>query len=188
MIFTSVSLLLLGQLNLFSTLQDAFTFLLGGVFETWYTKNSYNGGFYSPINPFTGAPATDKADIATYFMIIYMIVNYVLMLQLAVSILTVTYRKYYEYENGLYYNELITVMPQFQYDDKFGCISCVWTPMHIVFPFLIPIIEYVDIFYKEDIPYLNDLVCKFFYLPVALAIITVFIFSNFSFIILAIFI
>jgi len=137
MIFTSVSLLLLGQLNLFSTLQDAFTFLLGGVFETWYTKNSYNGGFYSPINPFTGAPATDKADIAT---------------------------------------------------DKFGCISCVWTPMHIVFPFLIPIIEYVDIFYKEDIPYLNDLVCKFFYLPVALAIITVFIFSNFTFIILAIFI
>ena len=77
-------------------------------------------------------------------------------------------------------------MPQFQYDDKFGCISCVWTPMHIVFPILLPIIEYVDIFYKEDIPYLNDLVCKFFYFPIAMAIILVFICMDFALIIFGI--
>lgn len=58
--------------------------------------------------------------------------------------------------------------------------------MHVVFPILIPIIEYVDIFYKEDIPYLNDVICKFFYFPIAIAIVIIFVCIDFAVIILAI--
>ena len=58
--------------------------------------------------------------------------------------------------------------------------------MHVVFPILIPIIEYVDIFYKEDIPYLNDVICKFFYFPIAIAIVFIFVCIDFAVIILAI--
>ena len=65
---------------------------MGGIFENWSPENDYNGGFYSPISPRTGEGSTDKAQLATYIMILFMIINYIIMLLLAVSILTVTYR------------------------------------------------------------------------------------------------
>jgi hypothetical protein len=58
--------------------------------------------------------------------------------------------------------------------------------MHIVFPILLPLLEYVDIFYKEDIPYLNEIVCRFFYFPIAVAIVVSFLIFDLISVILSI--
>jgi hypothetical protein len=68
------------------------------------------------------------------------------MLNLVIAIITVVYGKYYECENGLYYDELIKVMPEYEYDDQYGFIVCAWTPLHAFFIVMIPIIEYTAIY------------------------------------------
>ena len=51
LLFTSVAFLLLGQLDLMSSsFQDPLIFFIGGIYGSWYTNNSYTGGFYSPIS------------------------------------------------------------------------------------------------------------------------------------------
>ena len=65
---------------------------------------------------------------------------------MAIAIISVTYGNYYEFENGLYYDELIRVMPEYEYDDQFGFIVCAWTPLHIFFIVMIPLIEYTAIY------------------------------------------
>lgn len=65
---------------------------------------------------------------------------------MAIAIISVTYGNYYEFENGLYYDELIRVMPEYEYDDYFGFIVCAWTPLHIFFIVMIPLIEYTAIY------------------------------------------
>ena len=65
---------------------------MGGIFENWSPKNDYNGGFFHPVSLKTGEGSTAKVQLATYIMILFMIINYIIMLLLAVSILTVTYR------------------------------------------------------------------------------------------------
>ena len=79
-------------------------------------------------------------------MVIFEFVNCVVLLSLAIAIICVTYGMFYEFENGLYYDELIRVMPEYQYDDKFGFIVCAWTPLHILFFAMIPLMEYTALY------------------------------------------
>ena len=75
-----------------------------------------------------------------------MLLNYVVMFNLVIAIIFVIYKIYYQCENGLFYNELIRVMPEYEYDDCFGFIVCAWTPLHILFIFMIPLMEYSAIY------------------------------------------
>lgn len=89
-----------------------------------------------------------------------------------------TYNIYSNYENGLFYNELLNILAEYEYDNKFGFISCSYTPIYIFFPILIPVFEYYDIFYEEDVKELNETICNLLYFPIFIIIISFFFFLN----------
>ena len=70
-----------------------------------------------------------------------------MLMQLGIAIISVTYSNYYKCENGLFYDELIKVMPEFEYDNEYGFIVCAWTPLHALFILMIPFIEYTAIWH-----------------------------------------
>ena len=80
-------------------------------------------------------------------------------MQLGIAIISVTYSNYYKCENGLFYDDLIKVMPEFEYDDEYGFIVCAWTPLHAFFILMIPFIEYTAIRHPSDLRKINDMFC-----------------------------
>ena len=100
------------------------------------------------------------------------------MCNLAISILTVTYEIYSHLENGLFYNELLNILAEYEYDNKFGFLSCSYTPIYIFFPIIIPVFEYYDLFYEEDVNELNETICNLLYFPIFIIIICVFVCIN----------
>ena len=73
-------------------------------------------------------------------MIVFMICNNILMLNIAIAIIIVSFNLHNENENGLFYDKLIWEMSGYEYDDEFGFIVCEWTPLHNFLIFMIPII------------------------------------------------
>jgi len=97
---------------------------------------------------------------------------------MAVSILEVGFRILSKIENGLFYNELINILAEYEYDDRFGFVSCSYTPIHIFFPVIIPVFEYYDLLYEDDVSELNDTLCNIIYFPVFITIMLIFLTGN----------
>ena len=62
--------------------------------------------------------------IGRYFMIIFLLINTVLMLNFVIAILSSTYKNYESIQVGLYYNVLIELFAKLSWDDEWGALVC----------------------------------------------------------------
>jgi hypothetical protein len=58
----------------------------------------------------------------------FLILNFVIILNLVIAILSTTYEQYSEYKRGLYYDSQIGVVPRQATDSKYGAMTCAHGP------------------------------------------------------------
>jgi hypothetical protein len=78
---------------------------------------------YSGTNHYGEDLSTIKV-LGTYFQLVFLLINTVLMLNFVIAILSSTFKKYENIKIGLYYNVLIELFDKMSWDDKFGCLVC----------------------------------------------------------------
>lgn len=62
--------------------------------------------------------------LGRYFMVVFLLINTVLMLNFVIAILSSTYKNYESIQVGLYYNVLIELFAKLSWDDDFGALVC----------------------------------------------------------------
>jgi hypothetical protein len=77
--------------------------------------------------------------LGTYFQLVFLLINTVLMLNFVIAILSSTFNKYENIKIGLYYNVLIELFDKLSWDDKFGCLICAQQPLNILLSFFSPL-------------------------------------------------
>jgi hypothetical protein len=107
--------------------------------------------------------------IGTYFQLVFLLINTVLMLNFVIAILSSTFNKYEHIKIGLYYNVLIELFDKMSWDDKFGCLVCAQQPFNVVLAIFSPLMV---IFSKneEKILKINEFICHVLYFPFAIII------------------
>ena len=115
--FTCVALLAFGELHDFYTFEQTLIFFLESALGNW------DMDVYAGTNDH-GEPLELVGKLGTYYQIIFLLVNLVLMLNFVIAILSSTYGRFEDIQTGLYYNVLIQEFPVMSYDDEFGCLVC----------------------------------------------------------------
>jgi hypothetical protein len=126
-LFVCVGQLVFYELADFKNLTTSFTYLIQGALGAWDInvfllprKYSCEDGditncYYKP------RPFYDQY-IGLVFMLIYLILNLVIIINLVVAILATTYNEYSEFQRGLYYDTLIQELPNNLYHKHYGCM------------------------------------------------------------------
>jgi hypothetical protein len=57
-----------------------------------------------------------------------------------IAILGTVYSSLTPLENGLYFDELIEVLPEMEWNEHFGCIVCVQTPLQWLYIIILPVL------------------------------------------------
>ena len=68
--------------------------------------------------------ATNVFNSGTWFQILYMLINYIMLVNLVIAIFASTYSYYLNLSNGVYYDELINIFVDRDWVDFYGCIVC----------------------------------------------------------------
>lgn len=163
----------------FTDLTTTFTFLIEAALGGWDLSIFLNPRVYSCQAGSTTTcyekprPFYDQY-IGLFFMLIYVVLNLVIIINLVVAILSTTYSDYSEYQRGLYYDTLIQSLPVNQYHKYYGCMvttpSILSVTMLILAPFLW-LLQCVPRLLKS----INRTICTVMYMPMGLIALIVFL-------------
>ena len=74
--------------------------------------------------------------VGELYQIIFILVNLVLLFNFVIAILSSTFAKYEEIQDGLYNNVVNELFPVMQWDDEYGALICSKPPFNLLtFPF-----------------------------------------------------
>ena len=122
-----------------------------------------------------GAKGTNY-DLGQWFLIIFLILNLVLMINLVIAILSSTYVDLSRVSNGLYCDTLVKVFPIFDWDHLYGSLVVAHTPMQVLYPIVIALLNLCPNDYVVWL--LNETFANIFFLPVGLIVTAFFTFLN----------
>ena len=92
---------------------------------TYGKKYSCPDGTITAVNDCVVADIQEiDTYIGTTFMVLYLILQIVVILNLVIAILATTYNEYSAFERGLFYDTLIQTLPLNRNDEKFGFMTC----------------------------------------------------------------
>lgn len=57
-------------------------------------------------------------------MVFLLMVNFIIILNIVIAILSSTYSNYSDKKLGLYYETLVSKFPQMKFDEKYGAVVC----------------------------------------------------------------
>jgi len=116
--FTCVGTLIFGSLEAFQSTFQVFIVFFESALGEW-------------DNEIFEIPAEEGQDVNEFvktvghiYNVIFLLINLVLMLNLVIAILSNTFGNYADMVNGLYYKQLVSIFPVFDYDDNYGCLAC----------------------------------------------------------------
>ena len=92
-------------------------------FFTEAALGEWDMGVYAGSNHI-GEDLQTIQTLGRYFMIIFLVINPVLMLNFVIAILSSTYKNYESIQVGLYYNVLIVLFAKLSWDDVCGPLVC----------------------------------------------------------------
>jgi hypothetical protein len=115
--FVCVGMLAFGQLEGFKEMLDILIFFIESALGEWdmvvYEGTNHKGENLETIQ-----------KLGTYFQVVFLLINTVLMLNFVIAILSSTFKNYEGIKIGLYYNVLIEVFAKMGWDDTYGCLVC----------------------------------------------------------------
>lgn len=113
----------------------------------------------------------------TFFLLVVVIFNLVVILNLVIAIMASTYNGYKSYTNGLYLQSLVQKLALYRPDKRYDALMCAYPPFNLLLLVLSPIVLLFD---KES-PVLvayNYNIKLLMYLPIALLLILLFVAVN----------
>lgn len=166
-IFSCIAMLVFSHSKGFHNLWDSFIYFLSAAlgsydFTVFDVKVSDD-----EMNDVRARNAEALGDFGTIYMIFYLFVNLILMLNMVIAILAEVFASYSEIQVGLYQSILLEMMPSMEFDSQYGAILESTQPFNII---LIPI-YWMAIFFEgkyEHLKWFNDIMCRITYFPVAL--------------------
>ena len=118
------------QENFFSILLKLFEWSLGAFDDTIFDENYPNPK--SNIN-------FSEHFVGRTFLFIVLLVNLVLILNLLIAILSLTYTVYSDKKKGLFYEDLVAKFPSMEFDDRYGSVCCAPPVLNLFLIILWPI-------------------------------------------------
>jgi hypothetical protein len=100
------------------------------------------------------------------FHIFFIIVNMILVLNLIIAILADTYSTFQEHRLGLYYDQVLSRIPVYKNDNRYGVLITTVPPFNILCLFVIPI--FYAIKNEDTIAKINQKLQVVGYLPIAI--------------------
>ena len=117
-----------------------------------------------------------ECQLSVVFLMGFLLVNLVLLLNYVIAILSSTYAAYEDKKLGLYYEVIVGSFPAMEYDDRYGAIACAQPPFNMM---LLPF-QWITVFPLSDeflIKY-NQFLCHALYLLIAVVITAIFTVLN----------
>ena len=111
---------------------------------------------------FNDSAMTLSPDYGYYYLIIFLILSNIILLNFVIAILSNTYNQYKNLNLALYHIEVIKARNSFEPDDTYMSIISLFSPLNYLF---LPVIPFV-IFLKNKV--LNSVLLQIAYLPVML--------------------
>jgi hypothetical protein len=62
----------------------------------------------------------------------FLILNAVIIVNLVIAILSTTYEEFVQYKRGLYYDNIVAIIPRFKNNKYYGSMTCALGPFAIV--------------------------------------------------------
>lgn len=116
--FTSVSMLLFGQLPVFQDFIQVLIFYYESALGSWDTSP------YCDIIEFSGEADDFLCTFGIIYTVLFLLVNLVLVLNLVIALLSSIFAYYEDKTLGLYYEVIVALFPSMEYDDKYGAVVC----------------------------------------------------------------
>ena len=154
----SVAALLFGELDPFKSFFDCLLKIFNTVMAT------YEIGDYDDLRI--------GADTGKLYIVLLSLINNVILLNFIVAILADTYTKFTENSLGLYYDGIISRIPIFEDDDRYGGLILGTPPFNVFAVLMIPF--YVFVKDEERLRRGNDLFTKMIFAPIALMLTGIF--------------
>jgi hypothetical protein len=127
------------------------------------------------ITAFEG-PSESMTNIGKYFLVVFLIINLILMLNLVIAILSDAFAQLSQYTNGLYCDTLIKNFAHLEWDDDYGSLAVAFTPFQVTYLLSVPMVAFV--YDNDTLRWRNDAITRFLFWPVAVAITVVFAACN----------
>jgi hypothetical protein len=117
-----------------------------------------------------------KRIYAVYFMMVYLVINVLLLLNYVIAIMTDRYADLQESRLGLFYDGLVGSMVEYKYDSTYGFLILNFLPFNLVNLLIAPIF----IFTKNVLllKQLNQWLTVIGYLPIGLIVTVIFFVAN----------
>jgi hypothetical protein len=121
-IFSCVAMLVFSHSPGFHNLWDSFIYFLSAAlgsydFSVFTVKVSDD-----EMNDVRAKNAEALGEFGTIYMIFYLFVNLILMLNMVIAILAEVFTQYSEIQVGLYQSILLEMMPSMEFDSQYGAI------------------------------------------------------------------
>jgi hypothetical protein len=169
-IFTSISMLMFGQIEKFSNFFSVWVFYFESALGTWSTLP------YCEPTSFSGKPNETLCKFGIGYTVLFLLINLVLFLNLVIALLSTTYAYYEDKQLGLYYEVIVALFPTMEFDDKYGAVVCAQPPFNLmILPF-----QWITIFPLNDkflISY-NKFLCHLLYVMIAVTFTAIFTIMN----------
>ena len=118
------------QENFFNILLKLFEWSLGAFDDTYFDENF--------PNPNSNIYFSERF-VGRAFLFIVLLVNLVLILNLLIAILSMTYEMYNDKKKGLFYEDLVAKFPSMEFDERYGSVCCAPPVLNLFLIILWPI-------------------------------------------------
>jgi hypothetical protein len=110
---------------------------------------AWDTSVYYAQNP-DGSQDEELLQLGIYYMMIFLLINLVMLLNYVVAILGSVFEKYNEQSQGLYLNVLVNLFPSLEWHDEYGCLICAHAPVDLTLFFLTPIFYGLQCCLEDD--------------------------------------
>ena len=169
--FTMVGSLLFGGLPDFHDMGDVFVMFFEASLGSW------NNGVFKKENE-EGEVNNITKWMGIIYLLIFLMINLILMLNLVIAILANTYSAYDVISSGLYYGVLIDMFTIAEWDSKWGSLVCAQTPFNVFLPLAMPVLAITERTNPDNLETINNRIAMMLYMPTALSVTIVFTVSN----------
>ena len=109
------------------------------------------------------------------FLMIFLFLNLVIMLNLIVAIMVSTYQKFESNSHGYFYTMILGIIPSLEFNESYGAIFCATQPLDLLFLFVaLPFFVVPD----KRKPTYNRIASTVLYLPIAFGLTLFFVVTN----------
>ena len=134
--FSCVSTLIFGDRPTFDNLQPTIIYYFESSLGNWdvsaYDSVKSDEESHALITAGTKMDVIDLQGFGVWFLMFFLLVNMIILLNLVIAILGDTFNKFEPQTEGLYLSVLITKFPLLKWCDTYGNITCAYSPVCLI--------------------------------------------------------